>query len=206
MPDPDPSRNRDDARAPPTDPDADTDSAPAPARDGEHVPTPGVAGPEFGSDGADEDVGLGRHLFATAAYVVVVIVAATVTTVAIGYATGRGLVGAKWGLFVLGTLLLGYGSLRLRSAITPAERGRQGDDRPGLDLDLDALPVVGGLVGDSGDADGSRGFVAVADRLTPATLRVPPGAAWPVGLKQLVAAVGLFVVSFVLERVLGVAA
>jgi hypothetical protein len=185
-----------------------TDRSSAP-RSSRSPPEPGVAGAEFGDD-EDDPVGLTRHLLATAAYATVVVVVAGLGTTAVGYATGRGLVGAKWGLFVVATLLLGYGSLRLRSAIAPAERGRRGDDRPGVDLDLEGLPVVGRLVAasrsGSGDGADAPGLVGVADRLLPASLRVPPDEAWPVGLKQLVAAVCLFAVSFALETVFGVVA
>jgi hypothetical protein len=190
-----------------TDSDASGGPGPTPSSRRRSPPEPGVDGAAFRDDD-DDPVGLARHLLATAAYAVVVVIVAGLGATAVGYATGRGLVGAKWGLFVLGTLLLGYGSLRLRSAIAPAERGRRGDDRPGLDLNLEGLPVVGRLVvasrSDGGDA--APGLVGVADRLLPASLRVPPDEAWPVGVKQLVAALCLFAVSFALETVFGVVA
>jgi hypothetical protein len=135
-----------------------------------------------------------RRLADALAYAVLVVSVTFALAWGLGVATGRGLVGAKWGLFVAGMTMLGYGALRLRVA-TPL--GSDGDGDGGRRGEGERRRGAGGRA-ESGV------LVRVAPRLLPERVRLPAGERYAAGAKLLLAAVLVLALSFVLEVVFGV--
>jgi hypothetical protein len=139
-----------------------------------------------------------RRAADAAAYALLVALVTFCLTWAVGLVTGRGLVGAKWGMFLVGMTMLAYGALRLRVA-TPLGSDA-GADGGGAD----------GSAGRSGRGGGGPGtdagglLVRAAPRLLPPGLRLPAAERHPAGAKLLLAAVVVLAWSLALEVVFGV--
>lgn len=124
---------------------------------------------------------LGLRLLDAVAYAVVVSALAVAGGAAFGFATGRGWVGAKYALFVVGFLAFGYASFALRPR--PPWKDEDSADRD----------------------DGWSLEAAVAEAL-PRELRLPADDRVGIGGKLLLASVLILLASFLMEAVFGVAA
>jgi hypothetical protein len=126
-----------------------------------------------------------RRALDAAAYAVVVCVVTFLLAAVVGAATGRGLVGAKWGMFVVGMATMAYSAVRLRAA-TPrtAEEAGASARRPSA---------------------GQSGLLArVSPRLLPAHLRLPIDERPSPAAKLFVASLAVLAGSAALEVVFGV--
>jgi hypothetical protein len=97
-----------------------------------------------------------------------------------GLVVSNGLIGAKWLLFVVGFLLVAYGTLRLRPTPKWKDESR---------LDFGNEP---------------RGLQTFVSDALPADYRLPTDERLPVGLKILVAGVTVLLTSFLMETVFGI--
>ncbi len=125
---------------------------------------------------------LGLRLLDAVAYALVVTALAFAGGALLGFAIGRGWVGAKYVLFVVGFLTFGYASFALRP-------------RPPW---KDADPAEPG--------DARRTVEATVANALPRGLRLPPDDRVGIGGKLLLASVLILLASFLMETVLGVVA
>lgn len=123
----------------------------------------------------------GLRLLDAVAYAVVVAALAFAVGALVGFAIGRGWVGAKYVLFLVGFLAFGYASFALRPR--PPWKDEE----------------------DGHEADGGSIEAAVADALPP-SLRLPTGDRVGTGGKLLLASVLILLTSFLMEVVFGVVA
>jgi hypothetical protein len=114
------------------------------------------------------------------AYAVVLTSVVFTLGLAAGFAVGNGLVGAKWLLFVVGFLLLGYGTLRLRPTAKWKSESR---------LDF---------------GDEARGLQRAVSEALPARYRLPADERPSVGLKLFLGGIAVLATSFTMESVFGV--
>jgi len=161
-----------------------------------------------------------RRLLDAVQYAVALLALVTALLAVASAAVGLGALGVKWGLFVAGTLHLGYASVLLwrgsraqglasRGLIARFRRARRGDDggpeggsAPGADAGGD--PFQPRRRRDRGLREPTAFQRAVR--------RLPPAARYPVraadrvsdGARLLLASVAMYALSFVMEAVFGV--
>ena len=113
-------------------------------------------------------------------------------TASVSVALGGGLPGAKWLMFFLGFLMLGYASLKLR----PRAAWKQNGDGDGGD---------GGLFAGSREPVGVEKLVGrLLDATLPPSLRPVPSERPSSASKLFLAAVGVLATSFVMEVVFAI--
>lgn len=134
---------------------------------------------QFGATGPDRT----RQLVDLVAYVLGVVLVFSAVFGAIGVALGIGLVGVKYGLFVVGILLFGYATLKVRPT------------RPGKDPRSARFPI---------DRGEETPFQARVQRLVPARLRLAHDDRLADGTKLFVASLAMLAVSYVMEAVFGI--
>ena len=135
---------------------------------------------QFGAAGADRP----RQLLDLGAYAVGVVVALFVVLGVVSALLGSGLVGVKYGLFLVGTLMFGYGSLKLRP-VRSDKSSREARFRA-----------------DSGE---ETRFQAAVQRLLPARYRLEYDDRLTDATKLFVTSLVVLAVSFLMEAAFGVA-
>lgn len=135
---------------------------------------------QFGAAGADRP----RQLLDLVAYALGVLVALFVVLGVVSVLLGAGLVGVKYGLFLVGTLMFGYGSLKLR----PVRRDKD--------------PQNARFPADTGE---ETRFQAAVQRLLPERYRLAYDDRLTDATKLFVTSLVVLAVSFLMETVFGVA-
>jgi hypothetical protein len=118
------------------------------------------------------------------AYVLGVLVVFGVGLGAVSAALGMGLIGVKYGLFVLGILTLGYATLKVRPV------------RPDKDPQDARFPI---------DRGEETPFQARVQRVVPARYRLDHDERLSDGTKLFVASLAMLLVSYLMESVFGIA-
>ena len=135
---------------------------------------------QFGTNASDRP----RQLLDLVAYVLGVLVALFVVLGVVSAFLGMGLIGVKYGLFLVGTLMLGLGSLKLRP------------------VRMDKDPREALLPANSGE---ETPLQAAVQRALPAQYRLAYGDRLSDGTKLFVASLVVLAVSFAMEAVFGIA-
>lgn len=128
--------------------------------------------------------GRGRQALDALAYAVAVTAVVAGLSGVASLAVGAGLVGVKYGLFVVGILLFGVATFKLRP------------NPPGNDGDRESLPV---------DRRGASSFQAAVQRALPARYRIPPDERLSDAARLFLASLLVLATSYLMERVFGVA-
>lgn len=134
-------------------------------------------------DGTDRSSLRGRQALDAVAYAVAVTAVVGVLSGAASLAVGAGLVGVKYGLFVVGILLFGVATFKLRPSPPDGDGGR-------------ALPA---------DRGGESSFQAAVQRALPARYRVPPGDRLSDAVRLFLASLLVLATSYLMERLFGIA-
>jgi hypothetical protein len=135
-------------------------------------------------DGTDRSSPRGRRALDAVAYAVAVTAVVGALSGVASLAAGAGLVGVKYGLFVVGILLFGVATFKLRPSPPDSDGGRA------------FLPV---------DRRGESSFQAAVQRALPARYRVPPGDRLSDAVRLFLASLLALATSYLMERIFGIA-